>query len=240
MKTCIIFANLLALTAAFAPNQKAHTSVAALSSTTKDVAIEAPFKVEDVEETPAAARTENKYANEIGTQAPLGFFDPLGVLSSENDMQFQWWREAEIKHGRISMLAVVGYITTYAGYRIPGCEDIPFGFEVFDKGFWPTGSLAATNLYWTFSTILILETAIMKDAYDMAEHPGDYRNGVGKGRWDFRSEEYKIDQRAKELNNGRAAMMGMFGIAVHESMGNIDEILGQFKPVATAAIDSVN
>ena len=66
------------------------------------------------------------------------------------------------------------------------------------------------------------------------------RNGVGNARWDFRSEEYKTNQRAKELNNGRAAMMGIFGIAVHESIGNVDELLGQFKPIAAAVIDAAN
>mmetsp|Transcript_23886 Transcript_23886/g.36325 ORF Transcript_23886/g.36325 Transcript_23886/m.36325 type:complete len:204 (-) Transcript_23886:110-721(-) len=173
---------------------------------------------------PTAISAANKFANELGAQAPLGFFDPMGFLGPEDDTQFQWLREAEIKHGRISMLAVVGYLTTYAGYRIPGMEDVPCGFGVFDKTVYTT-DLALNNVRWTIATMLILETAIVKDGYDLAEFPGDYLNGFGKIRWDGRSADFQYSSRAKELNNGRAAMMGILGLMVHESMGNVDQIL---------------
>ena len=45
-------------------------------------------------------------------------FDPLGLAEKSPEM-IPWYRECEIKHGRIAMLAVVGFIT--AEYvRIPG------------------------------------------------------------------------------------------------------------------------
>ena len=45
-------------------------------------------------------------------------FDPLGLAEKAPEM-VPWYRECEIKHGRIAMLAVVGFIT--AEYvRIPG------------------------------------------------------------------------------------------------------------------------
>ena len=45
-------------------------------------------------------------------------FDPLGLAEKSPDL-VPWYRECEIKHGRIAMLAVVGFIT--AEYvRIPG------------------------------------------------------------------------------------------------------------------------
>lgn len=103
----------------------------------------------------------NKYAGEIGAMPPLGFFDPMGFLSAEDEFQFQWLREAEIKHGRISMLGVIGYLTTYAGYRLPGMEDIPYGFGVFDKSLY-TSDLALSNVRWTVVTLLILELFIVK------------------------------------------------------------------------------
>merc|ERR1712019_1479 len=48
---------------------------------------------------------------ELGVQAPVGFWDPLG-LSTDGDVNtFKRRRSVEIKHGRICMLATMGYIT---------------------------------------------------------------------------------------------------------------------------------
>merc|ERR1719297_276018 len=51
------------------------------------------------------------FENELGVQAPVGFFDPLGLASDGDAKLFKRRREVEIKHGRISMLATMGYIT---------------------------------------------------------------------------------------------------------------------------------
>lgn len=44
-----------------------------------------------------------------------------------------------------------------------------------------------------------------------AEFVGDYRNGALDFGWDKFSDEMKLKKRATELNNGRAAMMGIWG-----------------------------
>ena len=73
------------------------------------------------------------FSKELGAQAPLGFFDPQGFLKDADQEQFDRFREVELKHGRISMLAVTGYLTTASGYRFPNFpEDVPAGF-----GAWP-------------------------------------------------------------------------------------------------------
>ena len=40
---------------------------------------------------------------------PFGFFDPLGLAPPDKE-NFAKYRESEIKHGRIAMLAVLGVI----------------------------------------------------------------------------------------------------------------------------------
>ncbi len=61
----------------------------------------------------------------LGAQPPLGFFDPLGLLKDADEGRFQRLRDVEIKHGRISMLAVLGHVTTTSGVHWPG--DIAYG-----------------------------------------------------------------------------------------------------------------
>jgi hypothetical protein len=45
-------------------------------------------------------------------------FDPLGLSSA--GIPLGWMREAELKHGRVCMLAVVGWIAADIGLRAPG------------------------------------------------------------------------------------------------------------------------
>ena len=47
---------------------------------------------------------------------------------------------------------------------------------------------------------------------------GDFRNGWIDFGWDSFDEETKLQKRAVELNNGRAAMMGILGLMVHEKI----------------------
>ena len=42
---------------------------------------------------------------------------------------------------------------------------------------------------------------------------------------DKQTDEWKKNKRAIELNNGRAAQMGIAGIMVHELMGNLGDLL---------------
>merc|ERR1712048_1022937 len=50
------------------------------------------------------------FENELGVQAPLGFWDPAGFTADGDEKSFNRRREVEIKHGRVSMLATMGYI----------------------------------------------------------------------------------------------------------------------------------
>merc|ERR1719276_682438 len=67
------------------------------------------------------------FETEVGVTAPLGLWDPLKLIEDGNQEKFDALRERELKHGRVSMLAVVGYLTTAAGIRFPGAENIPDG-----------------------------------------------------------------------------------------------------------------
>lgn len=80
-----------------------------------------------------------------------------------------------------------------------------------------------------FAFVGFLELFIMKQKE--GSFPGDMSlvNPFEK-QWESFSEETKLSKRAIELNNGRAAQMGILAMMVHEEMSNqpyiINDILG--------------
>lgn len=71
---------------------------------------------------------------------------------------------------------------------------------------------------------MVMEMA-NRDHTGSAEFPGDFRNGFLDFGWDEQSDEWKKNKRTIEVQNGRAAMMGILGLMVHESMGDVDTLL---------------
>eukprot|EP00522_Entomoneis_paludosa_P015792 CAMPEP_0172453208 /NCGR_PEP_ID=MMETSP1065-20121228/10635_1 /TAXON_ID=265537 /ORGANISM="Amphiprora paludosa, Strain CCMP125" /LENGTH=200 /DNA_ID=CAMNT_0013205385 /DNA_START=522 /DNA_END=1124 /DNA_ORIENTATION=+ len=190
-----VFASLLAAASAFAPaSQKASSS-----------ALKA-------------------FEDELGAQPPLGFFDPLGLVASGDQEKFDRLRYVEIKHGRICMLGVVGYLVQEAGYRLGGNIDLAgTKFSDIPNGFAALAAIPAGGLCQLLFFIGLLETTIMKDVTGTNEFVGDFRNmnpegGLDYG-WDSFDEETKLEKRAIELNNGRAAQMGLLALMVHEQLG---------------------
>ena len=163
------------------------------------------------------------FESEIGAQPPLGFFDPLGLLADADQERFDRLRYVEVKHGRICMLAVLGQVTTKAGIFLPGnidyagtkFSDIPTGIAALDK-------VPAAGWAQIVAFVGLLELGVMKDSANGAapgDFPGDFRNGALDFGWDSFSAEEQASKRAIELNNGRAAQMGILALMVHEELG---------------------
>ena len=165
----------------------------------------------------------NSFENEIGAQAPLGFFDPLGLLKDADNARYNRLRYVEIKHARVSMLAVLGHIVTTGGVRLPG--DIDYhgtSFESIPNGLAALSAVPAAGWLQMFFFVGFLELAVMKDITGVGEFVGDFRNDAIDFGWDSLSPEEQERKRGIELNNGRAAMMGILGLMVHEMLPSHD------------------
>jgi len=55
--------------------------------------------------------TLTAFENELGVQAPVGFWDPVGFTADGDVAAFKRRRSVELKHGRISMMATMGALT---------------------------------------------------------------------------------------------------------------------------------
>jgi len=147
----------------------------------------------------------------------LGLYDPFGLLEGVPQEGFDTLRYIELKHGRVSMLAVVGYLTTAAGIRFPGAGDVPDGVKAFAA---LANSDDGKNVLLQMTAFFALAEIVNRDIPGTGnEHPGDFRNGALDFGWGKLSDEAKLTKRAIELNNGRAAMMGIAGLVTHEAIG---------------------
>jgi hypothetical protein len=193
----VICATLIASAAAFAPAKQAATTTSLAS-----------------------------FESELGAQDPLGFFDPLGMVADGDQEKFDRLRYVELKHGRICQLGFLGQITTRNGIHLGGDIDYSgHSFESYPNGiaamFGPDAIPSAGTIQM-FLFVGALELAVMKDIEGTGnEFVGDFRNGSLDFGWDTFDEETKMSKRAIELNNGRAAQMGLLGLMVHEKLGEI-------------------
>ncbi|KAL7556313.1 hypothetical protein ACA910_011859 [Epithemia clementina (nom. ined.)] len=193
-----IFATLIALAAAFTPaSQKASSS-----------ALKA-------------------FKEELGAQAPLGFFNPLGIVADGDQAKFDHLRYVEIKHGRICMLGVVGYLVNAASIYLPGDIDYS-GTKFSDLGYGWDASFAVpvAGALQVLAFVGFLELFVMKDSTNGAEpgeFVGDFRNGALDFGWDSLDEETKLTKHAVELIQGRTAQMGMLALMVHDKLGNVKD-----------------
>jgi hypothetical protein len=143
----------------------------------------------------------------------------LGLVADGDQEKFDRLRYVEIKHGRICMLAVVGYLTTEAGVRLPGNIDYSGkAFADIPGGFAALSEIPAAGLCQLLFFIGLLEASVMKDITG-GEFVGDFRNDYIDFGWDTFDEETKLKKRAIELNQGRAAQMGILALMVHEQLG---------------------
>jgi len=198
----VIIASLVASAAAFAPAQTAKASTQ----------LNGWFYGKDA--------TATAFGNDVGATAPLGFFDPMGLVADDDQEYFDHLREVEVRHGRCAMLAVTGWLTTAAGIRLPGMEDAPAGFKALTMEGLPAEVRGTVPL--TLMTVFFL-TPFMQDI-GKSTFPGDYRNGAFDFGWDNQTKEWQDNKRAIEINQGRAAQMGILGIMVHEQLGNLNDI----------------
>jgi len=151
-----------------------------------------------------------------------GAWDPLGlsnihgmIQGSEHAGVFpspQWMREAEIKHGRVAMLAFTGALFQEYGMHFDGT----LAGQYYEKGvnaFEATPSAFATNPAGMAQILLAIgltEGVTFPEgawAGTMKREPGDLGYRV------MRKNDVMEEQQIKELKNGRAAMLAIIAFS---------------------------
>jgi len=198
----------------------------------------------------------------IGFWDPLGAskFDFFGLETSgrlPEGATVGYLRHAEIKHGRVAMAAFVGYCVQANGNHFPWTP-----YPGFQEGLSPPEQWAALPpvAKWQFLVYIgILEA--LGECFPAGEHymtggkPGVYPSiknpsaemldcgvypwhGIPLDLFDpfgtvaAQSEEKKERGRRVEINNGRLAMLGIFGfISEQKVAGSVPLLTGLVKPL---------
>jgi len=154
-----------------------------------------------------------------GISAPLGFFDPAGFSDGATEGRVKFFREVELKHGRVAMLAALGFPLAENFHPLFGGEiDVP-SYVAFQETplqtFWPL----VTAVIAVFEVFSIFSFNSPIDGGEMWSIRADYDNGdLGFDPLRLRPEsadEFK-ELQTKELNNGRLAMIAMAGMIAQE------------------------
>lgn len=146
--------------------------------------------------------------DQVGITPPVGFFDPLGLSKGKDDATMKYYREAELKHGRVAMAACLGWYLNAGGVHPAfnsalSNDPLKAMVELPAVG-WVQFVLGCGAIEWL--------------AQQIKERPG-YNPGdlLGAAYWVDNSDEGWVQYQNKELNNGRLAMLAITGMIYQDT-----------------------
>ena len=159
-----------------------------------------------------------------GALAPVGIFDPLNFGAKADEMTLKRYREAELTHGRVAMLAAVGFLV---GEAVEGSS---FLFDSSIQGPAISHLAQVPAPFWVLLTIAI-GASEQKRAETGWVDPKDVPVGkAGLLKADYTPGDIGFDplglkpadaeelivMQTKELQNGRLAMLAAAGFMAQE------------------------
>jgi len=162
----------------------------------------------------------------IGVTAPLGLYDPMEWLDPSKDpasnfatfhARFERRRAVERKHGRIAMAAVVGMLLHNADIEFPGYLSKELGIRFADI---PNGMAGITAIPTAGLSQIVFACGVVELAiWPASNYSGDYGTGYGRPFVPNFLEGDELKRKLDmEINQGRAAMLGIFGAMVGEAV----------------------
>jgi len=223
---------LIASASAFAPSQQS-VSTTALAG----VPFDRPSAALPFAENGCPATLDGSLPGDVGfdpvgfsTTPMASFFDSkTGAPNSMNDVQ--WLREAELTHGRIAQLAVVGFIWpglfgTFPGNEWTGVDAYSFTNPIEELEHVPGEAVAQIIL--TFSLIEFRRVSLIRKQ-GPNRLPGDLQLGQGPGdrinpfNLNYSPEEF-YEKQVQEIKHCRLAMLGAFGLICQNANSGVDVV----------------
>ena len=178
---------------------------------------------------PRPANLDGSLVGDVG-------FDPCGLSANPPaPFSLKWYREAEIVHGRIAQLAVVGFLVP-SFFHFAGNPDFGVPADAFAElnPYKALSTVPADGLWQIGFGILCVELyRIKRVIIGSDKEPGDL--GLGQGGWNpfnfnYTPEEYK-EKQLQEIKHGRLAMFGALGMLLQSKIagvGVVQQLSGAF------------
>jgi hypothetical protein len=163
-----------------------------------------------------------------GITEPLGFWDPAGFTSDCSEGKLRFYREVELKHGRVAMLAALGFLVGEQFHPLFGGDiDVP-SYVAFQATPLESAPYALPSVLLAIANLEVFSVFNFVDPFDKSV-PFSERE-----RWTIRSDHEAGDlgfdplglkptdpaelkeMQTKEINNGRLAMIAAAGMIVQE------------------------
>jgi hypothetical protein len=224
--------------AAFAPAQQsaAKTSLDAMPERMWDKMVDKTQRSAAVPFLPRPINLDGSYVGDVGfdpfylSSIPknfAGFIQPPQWEAVEGLPTLYWMREAELKHGRVAMLAWTGWLAADGAFG-----PVPFRFpgEVYQE---VPNSLEAHNVMVSQGSLGFMLFAVGFIEFCTSAVLVE----VAKGESDREAGDFKLDplqflkgkstkdintMKLKELQNGRAAMLAFSGVVTQAALGGTD------------------
>ena len=171
-----------------------------------------------------------------GVTAPLGFWDPAGFSEGTEKGRVLFYREVELKHGRVAMLASIGFIVAEQFHPLFGGDiDVP-SYIAFQETplqtFW--GAVLFVIALLELDSIASFESplsvgglwSLISNEGELTVEPAPFEIKAERipGDLDFdplglrpeRGTAELLAMQNRELNHGRLAMIGITGMVVQE------------------------
>ena len=190
----LILALILGSAAAFVPPHVSRAAATSRSAATLDDAPGAGFGVD------------------------MGVWDPFNILNGLTPAQTAYFREAEVKHGRVAMLASVGFLVAEKFHPLFGGAISAPSYVAFQatplQTFWPVTVLIVGTVeifsVLTYQSPFDGKWWTLKESHKSGDFMFDPAGLKPTGAIELK------EMQTKELNNGRLAMLAIAGMVGQE------------------------
>merc|ERR1712187_18700 len=155
------------------------------------------------------------FEGELGVQAPVGFWDPAGLCKDGDSDNFARRRQTELKHGRVSMLATMGYITPEITGKLPGYLSPSAGLKFADI---PNGLAAISKVPAAGWGQIVAYAAFCELSQDQSAGTSAAAGDFGWKLLTSSDPEALKGKLSAEIANGRLAMMAIIGMFFQDGL----------------------
>lgn len=238
MMNAALLSMLVGSAAAFAPAQQgvAKTSLGAMPERMWDKMVDKTERSKAIPFLPRPVNLDGSYVGDVGfdpfylSSIPknfAGFIQPPQWEDVEGISTLYWMREAELKHGRVAMMAWAGWLAADGAFgpvplRFPAevYQDVANSYEAHDA------MVAQGSLGFMLFAVGFIEFCTGSVLVEVAKGESDREAGDYKlDPLSFLKDKSKEDvdnMKLKELQHGRAAMLAFSGVVTQAALGGTE------------------